>query len=410
MTSAGYLRYPHIHGDLLAFVAGDDVWLAPADGGRAWPLSTDGAPVSYPRFSPDGTKIAWTSSRDGGPEVYLADPDGSDPARLTYWGDPGTAVSGWTPAGEVLATSAACQPSHLPSAYAIRPGEAPRPLPLGPVTDLARGGAGTALVTGRLNREPAWWKRYRGGTAGRIWVSTADGGAFTRILADLPGQLASPMLIGGRLAFISDHEGTGNIYSCALDGTDLWRHTDHDGPYARNASTDGERIVYHASGDIWLLDSLDAPAPGRVEVSIGSQAPARAPRVVSAADHLGALDCDWTGQASAVEVRGTLHWLTHRDGPARAVHCDLTARARLPRVLGRSGRVAYVTSDAGTDGVAGDTLWIADGPDASARPLATRPIGSVTEIAASPTDPGSRWPPTTGTSGSSTLRRGRSPT
>ena len=85
VSSAGYLRYPHVHGDLLAFVAGDDVWLAPVSGGRAWPLTADSAPVRYPRFSPDGTKIAWTSSRDGGPEVYLAGADGSDPARLTYW-------------------------------------------------------------------------------------------------------------------------------------------------------------------------------------------------------------------------------------------------------------------------------------------------------------------------------------
>ena len=60
VTFAGYLRYPDIHGDLLAFVAGDEVWLAPASGGRAWPLTADRAPVSYPRFSPDGAKIAWT--------------------------------------------------------------------------------------------------------------------------------------------------------------------------------------------------------------------------------------------------------------------------------------------------------------------------------------------------------------
>ena len=350
VTSAGYLRYPHIHDDLLAFVAGDDVWLAPASGGRAWPLTADGAPVSYPRFSPDGTKIAWTSSRDGGPEVYLAGTDGGDPARLTYWGDREAAVSGWTPAGEVLAVSAAGQPSYSPWAHAIRPGEAPRRLPFGPVTDLAQEGTATALVTGRFDREPAAWKRYRGGMAGRIWVATAEDQPFTRILADLPGQFASPMLIGDRLAFISDHEGTGNIYSCALDGTDLCRHTDHDGPYARNASTDGERIAYHAAGDIWLLDSLDALAPRRLEVSLGSAAPDRAPRVVSAADHLGELGSDWTGQASVVEVRGTIHWLTHKDGPARAVHFDLTSRACLPRVLGRSGFVAYVTSDDGTSG------------------------------------------------------------
>ena len=231
------------------------------------------------------------------------------------------------------------------------------------------------------------------------------------------------MLTGERLAFISDHEGTGNIYSCALDGTDLRRHTDDDGPYARNASTDGERIVYHAAGDIWLLDSLDAPAPRRLEVSLGSPAPDRAPRVVSAADHLGESDCDQTGQASVVEVRGTIHWLTHKDGPARAIHFDLTSRARLPRVLGRSGGVAYVTSDdgagdAGTGGVVGDTLWIAGGQEASPRPLATlernvpairlvpsRVTSSSATRTASPglprprTAPGSRWPRTTGTSG-----------
>jgi tricorn protease len=389
VTSAGYLRYPHIHGDLLAFVAGDEVWLAPASGGRAWPLTADGAPVSYPRFSPDGAKIAWTSGRDGGPEVYLAGTDGSNPTRLTYWGDREATVSGWTPAGEVLAVSATGQPTRFPWAYAIHPGEAPRRLPFGPVTDLAQEGTATGLVTGRFDREPASWKRYRGGTAGRLWVAAAEGTPFTRILADLPGQFASPMLISERLAFISDHEGTGNIYSCALDGTDLRRHTDHDGPYARNASTDGERIVYHAAGDIWLLDSLDAPAPHRLEVSLTSPSPHRAPRVVSAADHLGELDCDRTGQASVVEVRGTVHWLTHKDGPARAIHFDLTVRARLPRVLGPSGGVVYVTSgdgtgDDGTGGVPGDTLWIAGGQEAAPRPLAAGQIGGVTGIAASP--------------------------
>lgn len=380
VTSAAYLRYPHIHGDLLAFVAGEEVWLAPVSGGRAWPLTADGAPVSYPRFSPDGTKIAWTSSRDGGPEIYLAGTDGSDPTRLTYWGVQETTMSGWTPSGEVLAVSAAGQPAYEPSAYAIRPGEAPRRLLFGPVIDLARAGTATALLTGRLDREPAFWKRYRGGMAGRIWANAAEDQPFARVQADLPGQFGSPMLIGGRLAFISDHEGTGNIYSCALDGTDLRRHTDHDGPYARNASTDGERIAYHAAGDIWLLDSLDAPAPRRLEVSLGSPAPARAPRVVSAADHLGEFDCDRTGRASVVEVRGTIHWLTHKDGPARAIHFDLTSRARLPRVLGSSGAVAYVTSDNG----AGDTLWVAGGQEAAPRPLAAGQIGGVTGIAASP--------------------------
>ena len=168
MTSSGYLRYPHIHGDLVVFVAEDDIWLAPAGGGRAWKLSADSAQVSYPRFSRDGAAIAWTSWRDGNPEVYLTDPDGSATSRLTYWGDNKTRVTGWTRAGEVLAVTAAGQyESFITWAYAIGvQGAPPRRLPFGPVADVALEENATALLTGRDHNEPARWKRYRGGTAG----------------------------------------------------------------------------------------------------------------------------------------------------------------------------------------------------------------------------------------------------
>ncbi|HJY68973.1 MAG TPA: PDZ domain-containing protein, partial [Streptosporangiaceae bacterium] len=380
----GYLRYPHVHGDLVTFVAGDDVWLAPAAGGRAWRLSADGTQVSYPRFSRDGTAVAWTSWRDGQPEVYTADPEGGDAARLTFWGDPQTRVTGWTADGEVLAvTSAGQQATKYRKAFAI-PGRGdapPRPLPYGLVNDLAIEDAGTALLTGSVGAEPAFWKRYRGGRAGKLWVATGDDPLFTRVLAGLGGQLASPMLIGGRLFFLSDHEGTGNIYSCALDGTDLARHTDHDGQYARNPSTDGHRIVYHVAGDVWMLDGPEAAGPHPVEITLGSPSAARAPRLVTAGDHLGSLDCDQTGQASVVEVRGTVHWLTHKDGPARALHVDPDARARLPRVLGETGTVVWVT-DAGASP---DALEVGSvtGEPRSVR-LTEGLGGTVTSLAASP--------------------------
>jgi tricorn protease len=69
VTSAGYLRFPHVRGDLLTFAAEDDIWLAAASGGRAWRVSADRAPVSHPRLSPDATLVTWTSWRDGPPEV-----------------------------------------------------------------------------------------------------------------------------------------------------------------------------------------------------------------------------------------------------------------------------------------------------------------------------------------------------
>jgi tricorn protease len=421
VTSPGYLRYPHLHGDLIAFVAEDDLWLAgsASTGGRAWRLTEDTAMATYPRFSPDGTQIAWTSYRDGAPEVYLTDTEGTAATRLTYWGDDLTRVLGWTAGGDVLAISTTGQPdTDRTWAYAIPPdGRPPRRLPYGPVSGLAITDDLTALVASRLSREPASWKRYRGGTAGRLWTATTADPLFTRILADLTAQLASPMVIGGRVVFLSDHEGTGNIYSCRADGTDLRRHTDHDGFYARNPSTDGTRVIYHVAGDIWLLDSLDAEQPRKLEITLGTPARARAPRLVSAADHLGGLDCDHTGQASAVEVRGTIHWLTHQDGPARAVFVDENSRARHPVVIGTTGKVAFAVDDrlliASADGDQGDVRTIGLGgwaaslaasPDGATVAAATHDgkvylasveSGTVTELAAGRNGPatGLAWSP-----------------
>jgi tricorn protease len=382
VTSSGYLRYPHLHGDLLVFASEDDIWLAPADGGRAWRLSADSAPVSFPRFSRDGARIAWTSWRDGNPEVYTSDPDGSTASRLTYLSDVRTRVTGWSRDGEVLAVSAAGQSkAYLTWAYAIPlEGAPPRRLPFGPVVDLALEDSGTALLTGRMNNEPAYWKRYRGGTRGKLWTASGDDPLFTRVLAGIDSQLSGPMLIGGRLFFLSDHEGTGNIYSCALDGTGLRRHTDHDGMYARNPSTDGERIVYHVAGDIWILDAADAPGPRRLDITLTSPAAARAPRLISAEDHLGSLSCDKTGQASVVEVRGTVHWLTHKDGPARALQVDPAARARLPQVLGDTGQVVWVTDAAGPDALEIGSVT----GEADSRTIAGGLVGNVITLTASP--------------------------
>ncbi|HET9079945.1 MAG TPA: S41 family peptidase [Trebonia sp.] len=369
---------------MLAFVAEDDVWLAPADGGRAWRLTSDGGQASHPRFSPDGTTIAWTSWRDGGlPEIYTADTDGGIAARRTYWGDPRTRVTGWTRHDEVLAVSAVGQPSaQRTMAYAVPLDAPPRRLPFGQVNDLALTATVTVLLTGQRG-DPAHWKRYRGGTAGRLWVASDRDPLFTRVLGHLNGQLAAPMIVDGRLVFLSDHEGTGNLYSVTLDGQDLRRHTDHDGFYARNPATDGNSVVYHVAGDIWRLDSLDPGArPRGLDIQLTAPPAARMPRVITAADHLGELDCDQAGQASVVEVRGTIHWLTHADGPARALSVNPAARARLPRILGETGKVAWVTDAGGGDAV--QIAEIEPGSESTVRTLTAVDLGNVTQLVAAP--------------------------
>ncbi|MER6830509.1 S41 family peptidase [Streptosporangium sp. NPDC000563] len=378
MVSGFYLRFPHISHETLTFVADDDVWAAPADGGRAWRLSLDRAPASHPRLSPGGTRVAWTGVRDGAPEVYLADLESGSAERLTYWGDARTRTRGWTPDGEVLAISATGQPFASQTwAYALGEGRVER-LPYGPVNDLSMAGgtAGdtVALLAGGLPRDPAVWKRYRGGTAGRLWVRRGDGD-FTRILTDLNGHLASPMLVGGRLVFLSDHEGIGNLYSCDLDGGGLRRHTDHEVFYARHATTDGTRIVYQNAGDLYLLDDLDAEAR-KLDVTLGSPLRGRQPYQVNAGRRLHDLAVDATGRASAVEVQGTVHWVTHRDGPARQLSDGLSAGR--PRMLG-DDRVVWVFDDGETQG-----LEIVPAGGGESRRIAVGTLGEVGDLAVAP--------------------------
>ncbi len=353
MTLSSYFRYPHVHADLVTFVAEDDVWVGPLAGGRAWRVSSLQLPARNPRFSPDGQDLVWGVVQASAPEVVTASVDGGGFRQLTYWGHASTKVKGFTPTGEALVTSSfQREESRHTWAYAVPlDGSGARLLPFGPVESVAFGpelGDERPVVVGSvLSREPAWWKRYRGGTAGKLWIDRDGGGEFGRLAAELDGNLADPMWVGDRIAFLSDHEGHGNLYSVRPDGADLRRHTDHDGFYVRHASTDGTRVVFESAGELWLLDSLEAE-PRRIDVTLGSASTGRRSRPLNVAQHLASAMPNPKGTASVIEAHGTVHWLTHRDGPSRVVESTPGVRARLARPLGDS-RVVYVADHGGEE-------------------------------------------------------------
>ncbi|GAA4915866.1 S41 family peptidase [Streptomyces coeruleoprunus] len=390
MSSDGaYLRYPHLHKDLLCFAAEDDLWVAPLvpegeSPGRAWRVTVDRTRIGHPRFSPDGTHIAFTSWRSLDPEIHLVPADGGPARRLSYWGSLDTRVCGWDPDGNILAVASHGQPfSHFSWAYKLSTDGSPgRRLPWGPCADIqvadVEGEHRTLLLTGKPPHEPAAWKRYRGGATGRMWLHGQ------RLLPDVDGHLDSAMFVGGRIAFLSDHEGVGNLYSCLPDGSDLRRHTDHDAFYARHASSDGRRVVYQCAGDLWIVDELTPDSrPRKLEVRLGGTRAGRRRYHVPASQHLQAVAVDETGRASAVCVRGSLYWLTHRDGPARSIIDVPGVRVRLPEMLGSGGRVAYVTDAEGEDAVDVAYLPRASGPREPRR-LAAGELGRVQELVADP--------------------------
>ncbi|MEV6193161.1 S41 family peptidase [Streptomyces sp. NPDC051920] len=387
-AASAYIRFPHLHGELVVFTAEDDVWAAPLDGGgRAWRVSADNVPVSHPRISPDGTTVAWTSTRDGAPEVHAASLDGGPAKRLTYWGSVKTQVRGWTPDGQVLALSTQGQASLRRTWARAVPldGGPATTLPYGPVGDAPHGGNGVVLLSAPMGREAAWWKRYRGGTAGKLWIDRDGDGEFVRLHEDVDGNIEYPFWVGERIAFLSDHEGVGALYSSLADGSDLRRHTPLDSFYARHAATDGTRVVYVSGGEAWLLEDLDGAEPRRLAIRLGGQRVDQQPHPVSAARWFSSAAPDHTGRGSAVSVRGAVHWVTHRSGPARALAAEPGVRARMPRAFRAEGEehVVWVTDAEGDDALEFAPATGA-APGATPRRLAAGALGRVLGLAVAP--------------------------
>ncbi|HEX8933237.1 MAG TPA: peptidase S41, partial [Pseudonocardiaceae bacterium] len=113
MLSSGndsYLRYPTLHGELVGFVAQDDVWLGPLERDRPWQLTSDHSPTRDLRFSPDGAHLAYVGQRDGVPELHVVATTGGPSVRTTWWGDAHIRVLGWADTGRVHVASAVGEP------------------------------------------------------------------------------------------------------------------------------------------------------------------------------------------------------------------------------------------------------------------------------------------------------------
>jgi tricorn protease len=408
---SGYLRYPAIGSATVVFACEDDLWTVPADGGRANRLTAGVSEASRPRLSPDGASVAFTGADNGPTELYVmplsaaagGPPGAAGPARRLTFQAARCATVGWHPrTGEIIYASTAEQPAGFGyRLFAVHPDGGPsRLLGVGPADTLSYGPGGT-VVLGRNTADPARWKRYRGGCAGELWTGPGEDGPFERLIT-LPGNLASPCWAGDRIYFISDHEGTGDVYSCRPDGTGLARHSDHREFYARNLTTDGHRLVYHAGARLHLLDPAPADGTGPSgptgvpEAGAGTHrgvtsrplpvelAGARAQcgsRFVPAAEYTDGVRLSPDGTALALTARGKAFTLAPWSGPVRRHGRPDGVRYRL---------LDWLADGAGLVAVAGDdrpderlVLLDADGGEAQTE-LTDGTLGQITELTASP--------------------------
>ncbi|HXW83378.1 MAG TPA: S41 family peptidase [Candidatus Binataceae bacterium] len=340
MNNQGYYNNPAISRDTVYFVTEDDLWCVPSAGGTARRLTSGLGAAEFPAVSPDGSLLAFTSSEEGSSDVYVMAADGGPARRLSFEGKL-CRVVGWTPAHHqlpnyIVYTSAAEQPfgthpfagQHL-RMVSLDYGDSIA-INLGPAEYLSFSPDGRAAVLARGAVDAAHWKRYRGGTAGDLWIDPEGGGQWRRLIK-LNGNLSRPLWLGSRIYFISDHEGIGNVYSCTVSGEDLRRHTGHADFFARNAATDGRRIVYQVGGDLFLLDPPSGREAVKIEIELKSPRTQRNRKFINAARYLESYAPHPTSESLAITSRGKIAMFGVWEGPTRQIGEPASGRRRLAR-------------------------------------------------------------------------------
>ncbi len=255
----GFYRFPSLHGDQVWFTAEGDIWRVSAAGGRAERVTTNPRAETRPSVSPDGKWLAFNGAYEGPTEVYVMAVDGGVPKRLTFGGLNAT-VWGWTPGGEVVVTAPSTSGAPNNQLYAIdRATLATRAFPVGLASDGALAADGKTLYFTRYGLRGDNVRGYRGGAMPRLWTIDTSGTAEAKPFADAATGSRRPMPFTDaqgkpRVAFLSDRDGSFNVWSVDAAGNDAHQHTRYTATDVRYASIDGTRVAYAVGADLHVVD------------------------------------------------------------------------------------------------------------------------------------------------------------
>ncbi|MGB7062038.1 MAG: hypothetical protein WBF13_06755 [Candidatus Zixiibacteriota bacterium] len=94
--------YPDWRKDPLQIVyvgPGAEIWIADTNGTGAKRLTFLNSITQYPKWSPDGSKIVFSSMKESPPQIFVMDADGSNLKQLTT---EGASYPAWSPDGEEI--------------------------------------------------------------------------------------------------------------------------------------------------------------------------------------------------------------------------------------------------------------------------------------------------------------------
>ena len=247
------VRHPDYNNGRLVFTYMGDVWVFDGES-PARRLTVHTASDIYPKFSPDGKWVAFTSNRYGNWDVFIIPSEGGLPRRLTFYTGTDVVVT-WTPDSKFVVFRSRRDSLFDYNLFKVSiEGGLPEKLPLGIASSGSFSSDGSLFAYTR--RTPSFTRKgYRGASDREIWLYSFNDESFKRMTKN-DWHDNCPMIIGESLFFVTEKGGTFNIWKMPLEGGDAIAVTKHEGEGVRypSASSDGKTIVYECNFGIWRLD------------------------------------------------------------------------------------------------------------------------------------------------------------
>ncbi len=303
---ARMFRYPDVSENKITFSYAGDIWVVPINGGTAFKLTSPSGEEYYPKFSPDGSKIAFTGNYNGNSDIYVMPVKGGVPKRITYHGGTDMMMD-WHPDGKQLlfASSRESGRQRFRQLYLISEngGQAEK-LPMAYAESGSFSPDGKSIAFTDKTRINRTWKRYRGGTAPDIFTFNLENYASKNITTNIAND-ELPMWHKNQIYFLSDlgPEERNNIWVYDMKNGQSKQLTHFKDFDVHFPSLGPNHIVFEAGGKLYLLN-LSGYDQKEVKVSVVTDHLALVPKVKNVKSNMQGGRISPDGKRAVIEARG----------------------------------------------------------------------------------------------------------